>query len=288
MRGGWWRLASAPLEADGARALVLRAIADLLQGAGPLDQAARAELGRRYIGLVADNLGQPGFRELILVATDLDARRDVVGVLLREPVRREVLGLHAAGEERPDLVDLGGPHRELVLDLLAAAVTPPVGCDPHVVTFAPEGFWRGETHRMCDRPAAVHRLLETVAAAGVSQVIVVSAIPDVAVPHRLQAPRLDLRSRLGEVLTAEAAASLHDALAIARLRFDALYLVSPVHNPVGPFDFRGAWDQASDRWQGLEELMERGAEDAGRQFIGPLVGASGDLLADVRLESEPF
>jgi hypothetical protein len=66
---------------------------------------------------------------------------------------------------------------------------------------------------------------------------------------------------------------------MARLRFDSVYLVCPAHNPVGPFDCAGAYDEASDRRQDLVELMERAYEDAYRQFIEPVVGASGEHLA---------
>jgi hypothetical protein len=52
--------------------------------------------------------------------------------------------------------------------------------------------------------------------------------------------------------------------------------VRPAHNPVGPFDFAGGFDDRSDRRQGLTELMMRGYEDAYHQFIEPVVGASGD------------
>ena len=70
-----------------------------------------------------------------------------------------------------------------------------------------------------------------------------------------------------------------DALEMARLRFDSVYLVSPTHNPVGPFDMTGAYDPGSDRRQELVELMEHGYEDAYHQFIEPVVGASGEQLA---------
>ena len=66
---------------------------------------------------------------------------------------------------------------------------------------------------------------------------------------------------------------------MARLRFDSLHLIVPAHNPVGAFDFGGAYDQASDRRQDVPELMERACEDAYRQFIEPVVGASGEHLA---------
>ena len=95
----------------------------------------------------------------------------------------------------------------------------------------------------------------------------------------LRVPRLDPRSRLGEVLAAAEAAALRDALEMARLRFDSVYSISPAHNPVGPFDVAGAYDGASDRRQDLLELMAHAYEDAYHQFIEPVVGASGEQLA---------
>jgi len=107
---------------------------------------------------------------------------------------------------------------------------------------------------------------------------VVTAVPTAFAPHRLRTPRLDVRSRLGEFLAAAEAAALHDAVNVARLRFDSCYVVRPAHNPVGPFDFEGGFDDRSDRRQNLTELMSRGYEDAYHQFIEPVVGASGERV----------
>jgi hypothetical protein len=81
------------------------------------------------------------------------------------------------------------------------------------------------------------------------------------------------------VIAATEAAALRDALEMARLRFDSVYVVCPAHNPVGAFDVTGAYDEASDRRQDVGELIDRGYEDAYRQFIEPVVGASGEHLA---------
>jgi hypothetical protein len=113
----------------------------------------------------------------------------------------------------------------------------------------------------------------------VSQAIVVSAVAPGVAPHRLRAARLDLRHRIGEALAAAESAALRDAIELAGPRLDALYLICPAHNPVGPFDVRGAYDEASDRRQDVSELMERAYEDAYRLFIDPVVGASGEQLA---------
>ena len=128
---------------------------------------------------------------------------------------------------------------------------------------------------MCDRPGSLNRLLEEVAAAGATQAVIVSAVAAASAPHMLSVPKMDLRSRLGEFQTAAEAAALRDALEMARLRFDSVYVISPLHNPVGPFDVEGAYDEASDRRQELAELMARAYEDAYHQFIEPVVGASG-------------
>jgi hypothetical protein len=110
-------------------------------------------------------------------------------------------------------------------------------------------------------------------------VIVITAVPTAFAPHRLRTPGLDVRSRLGEFIAAAEAAALHDAGNLARLRFDSYYVIRPAHNPIGPFDVAGAYDEASDRRHSTAELMERGYEDAYHQFIEPVVGASGDQLA---------
>jgi hypothetical protein len=265
-KGAWlWRVAGAPIDPQPARDLFTGSIRELIHG-------------RPYAEVLGESLGQPGFRELMLIATDIDARRDVVGALLREPFQREFVAARHGRERRAEVLDLAGtPDR--ALDLVAAALTPPLGCDPQLVTFATDSFWRGETHRMCDRPAAVSRLLEELAAAGASQAIIISAVAPHTAPHRLGTARLDVRHRLGEALAAAEAAALRDAMEMARLRFDSVYLICPAHNPVGAFDMSGAYDEASDRRQDVPELMERAYEDAYRQFIEPVVGASGERLA---------
>jgi hypothetical protein len=262
----WWRVAGAPIDAQPARALFRRAIAEVLHGRG-------------YAEVLGESLGQPGFRELMIVATDIDARRDVVGAVLREPYQRDFLAARPERERRAEVLDIAGGGHDRALDLVAAALTPAVGCEPQLVTYAADSFWRGETHRMCDRPAAVSRLLEELAAAGASQAIIVSAVAPQPAPHRLSTARLDFRHRLGDALAAAEAAALRDAMEMARLRFDSVYLICPAHNPVGAFDLSGAYDEASDRRQDVPELLQRAYEDAYRQFIEPVVGASGDRLA---------
>jgi hypothetical protein len=279
----WWRLLGAPIDAESARALFASTIWDLIRGAAPATQPGRTALGRRYTEVLLENLGQPGFAELLLVATDLDARHDVVAALLREPYRADFVAPRSGRDRQAEALDLAGVARDHAIDILAAALTPPLIAEPALVTYAADSFWRGETHRMCDRAASINRLLEETAAAGATQVIVVSAVAPVPAPHMLRVPRMDPRSRLGDFHVTAEAAALRDALEMARLRFDSVYVIAPAHNPVGPFDVRGAYDEASDRRQDLSELMSRAYEDAYHQFIEPVVGASGEQL----VQTEP-
>lgn len=274
----WWRVAGAPLEGAPARELVAETIWGLIRGAAPLDRPDRTTLGRRYAEVLAESLGQPGFRELIIAAHDLETHTDLVAAMLRESYRRDFMARRPGRERLAEALDLAGLGRDHALDVVSGALSVPLGVDPHLVTFGPDTYWRGETHRLADRPGAVSRLLEELYAAGVSQVVLVSAVAVTPAPHRLVSPAIDLRHRLGEFVASAEAAALRDALEQARLRFDGLFLICPAHNAVGPFDLAGAYDQASDRRQTLAELMERGYEDAYRQFIEPVVGASGEHL----------
>lgn len=275
----WWRIVGSPIDAESARRLFTTTIWELIRGAAPGTQPEPGALGRRYTEVLMENIGQPGFAELVLVATDLDARRDVIAALLHEPYRTEFLAPRPGRDRLSEVMDLTGIARGHAIDLINAALTPPVIAEPALVTYATDSFWRGETHRMCDRAASIHRLLEEVGAAGATQAIVVSAVASVPAPHMLRMPRMDLRSRLGEWQVSAEAAALRDALEMARLRFDSIYVISPAHNPIGPFDVDGAYDEASDRRQDLSELMALAYEDAYHQFIEPVVGASGEQLA---------
>ncbi len=277
----WWRLVPPPLSPDEATAHVWRVMWDLVRGAAQVKQPTAAELARRYGEMLADNLGQPGFRELLLTVHDLDARRDLVFALVAEPSRRDLIRRRtgaAADARRAEVFDLHGVGRDYLADAIAGALSIGLATGSHPLTFAAESYWRGETHRLCDRPAALARLLEELAALGVEQAIVVSAAAESPGPHALSAPRLDGRGRIGEHVQSAEAAALHDATAAGHGRLPRLFTISPEHNPVGPFDVRGGYDDRSDRRHSLTELMSRGYEDAYRQFIEPVVGASGERV----------
>lgn len=274
----WWRVAGAPLDGRGARELFVDTIWGLIRGAAPLARPDRLALGRRYSEVLAESLGQPGFRELLIVTHDLETHSDLVAAFLRESYRREFMARRPGRERRAEALDLAGIGRDHAIDVVCGALTLSLGTDPYLITFGPDTYWRGETHRLADRPGGAARVLEELYEAGVSQVILVSAVAVAMTPHRLVSPGLNLRHRVGEAVASAEAAAVRDAIEQARLRFDGIFSICPAHNPVGPLDFAGAYDQASDRRHTLSELMERGYEDAYRQFIEPVVGASGDHL----------
>ena len=79
---------------------------------------------------------------------------------------------------------------------------------------------------------------------------------------------------MADHLAAAESTAVRDAVAADRPRFKGLFLVQPAHNPVRPLDFDGTHDERSDRRQSLGELMDRGYEDAYRQFVEPVVGGT--------------
>ena len=280
----WWRVLGAPLGHAEAYHAIEAELWRLLTGGTRLKQPTPEELSRRYAELLAENLGQPGFRELLVTVHDLDVRRDLVFGMLAEPYANEFFrrrpGVIGGGERRAgETIDFTGVGRDHVMNALFAAATLPILNEPHSLTFVPEHYWRGETHRLCNRLEGVGRVIEEVKAAGGEQVIVVGAWPELATPHSLVSKRVDGRGRLGEQCAALDATAIRDAVAQQGPHFvGGIFQITPPHNPIGPFDLGGAYDERSDRRQPLSELIERGYEDAYRQFIEPVVAASGDEL----------
>ena len=274
----WWRAFGAPMSATEAIDYWHLALWRLISGGASVPQPDPIQLSRRYSELIADNLGQPGFRELVTLVHDIDGRRDLVMAVLAEPYRSSFFGRRRRTAQWADraneTIDLAGADRDHVTDVLAAALCLPVVTPPWDVTFAPESYWQGETHRLCDRPDAIFRLLEEVQAAGAEQVIVVSATPATTEVHTLQDPRIDGRGRVGEWLASRDTAAMRDALAARMDQFLNLHVIRPEHNAVGPLDMAGTDDSRSDRRVPLSELLDQGYADAQRQFIEPVIGAA--------------
>lgn len=276
----WWQALGAPLDARPVVRWALDGFWNVMRGAARTARPNAVELGRRYVERLDENLTQPGYRELLIAAHDLETRRDLIFALLRDEARPRFFGRGADDQRGAEVLDLaeGGHH---VVDAIAGALAVPWLAEPHVIRFDTASFWRGEAHRICDRPASIVRLLEEVSAAGAEQVIVVTS--DVAVdrPHGLRARAVEPRARLAEYLAGAEASAARDALTALFDRFSGVFQIQPTHNAVGLFDAGGSYDERSDRRQSLRELIELGAEDAQRQFIDPVLGESGDELERV-------
>jgi hypothetical protein len=122
-------------------------------------------------------------------------------------------------------------------------------------------------------------LIDEVAAIGVEQVILVGAAPPPAAPHAMRARPIDLGGRIGEVVRSVESSAFEDAWSAAATRFSGVFVIRPDHNPIGPFDFGGVYDESSDRRRSTGELMQQGFDDAYRQFIEPIV-ATGDKIQE--------
>jgi hypothetical protein len=276
----WWRVIGAPLSAAGAARALSRGLWQLVGGAAGARRPGPVDLSRAYTELLRDSLGQPGFCELLLTVHDLDMRRDFVFALLGERHRRDFFRASdgPGGDRRlSEGFDLAGVSRDHLMDAVLAGISLPVATEVPLIGFPPESYWCGEVHRAAARPGAVDRLLDELPLAGIEQVIVVSPFPELEGPHRLTVPRSDWRGRVSDYLAGADAAALRSAVAVTR-PFRCVFLVRPAYNTVGPLDLGGCYDQRSDRFVTLGELVDRGYEDAYRQFIDPVVGASGEHL----------
>jgi hypothetical protein len=274
----WWRLLGTPLSGDEPAATLIDALWRLVQGASSEPRPRHADISRRFVDTLADNFGQPGFREVLVAVHDVDARRDLVGALLAPPARsifetrREGRGPREAG-----IVDFTGPERELVVDFLTGALRLPAAAPPHLIQFPIDSYWRGEAHRICDRPGLTTRLLDELDGLGVEQVVLVSPAEPPAVPHTMRRRSAGLREKMGEIVRTIETAAWEDAEVVARGRFPGAFVIRPGYNPIGPFDVDGIHDESSDRRRTIAELLEQGYDDAYRQFIEPVV-ATGDRI----------
>lgn len=270
----WWRLVGAPLTAQEPGGLLMGTLWRLVRGASGAEMPDADDVGRRYADVLGENLAQPGFREVLVAVHDVDARRDLVGALVAGARRPRLAERRAgAGAREAEFIDFAGPQGGLLGDFLAGALRLPLMTAPWPMRFATESYWRGELHHVCDRPELVVRLLAEVAAVGVEQLIIVSGAPVAPGPHQLRRRPGHLRGRMGEQVRSIETAAVDDACALAARHFTSVFVVRPAHNPIGPFDFDGVYDDASDRHRPASELLALGHEDALRQFIDPFVAA---------------
>ncbi|MBP8273942.1 MAG: hypothetical protein KAY59_05890 [Acidobacteria bacterium] len=275
----WWQLFGSPIDATEPIATLTNAVWTHVRGASTESVPAASEIGRRYVDLLTENFGQPGFCEVVLGLHDLDARRDLTLAVMAES-RLSMFGSKRAvgGAREAEALDLTTPMRDYVSDLIAGALQLPGVTAGQAITFPADHYWQGETHRLSDRPELVHRLVEEAIGLGAEQIVFVSAAPPAGVPHSLGPQPVDLRGRSGEWQRSVETAVLDDALALSAGRFSGVFVIRPAHNPVGPFQFAGTYDEKSDRTRTLADLQQQGYEDAYRLFIEPVV-ASGERPA---------
>jgi hypothetical protein len=102
------------------------------------------ELGRSYASLLGENLGEPGFRELILRTADLGPRR---AARLRAAARADERGRAGPrGPRRP----AGARAGRAVLRRAGTGLLLPVALPLRRVTFPKGAVHAGETHRLTD------------------------------------------------------------------------------------------------------------------------------------------
>lgn len=283
------------LDAEPGLARLRRGLWEIARGAALSGRPpSEAELGRRYVALLGENLGEPGFRELVLRAADLERGRALAFTLLREdggPASRSREGALA------DAVDLRAPgHDALLFDALATGLLCPVAMPMRRVEFPKGAVHGGETHRLTDATLVPGSGIAEALAAGAEQVIVVTGVPEAASPlARRRGPlaRIDAAVR---ALERQAAGEIGDAWRVNRMvgtlgprgeggrrawedpatgrlyREIDLWAIRPDRRALGPMELDGARDPATEVLQTTDDLRELGFRDAYRQFIEPVVG----------------
>jgi Patatin-like phospholipase len=292
------------LDASPGEARLRRGLWEIVRGAALNDTPpSEAELGRRFVALLSENVGQPGFRELVLRTADLDAAGALPFVVLADEHRAEFLSARARdayGDGRAVAVDLcAAGYEPLFFDAVAAGILPPVAGPVRRVSFPKGGIFSGETHRLTDGTLVAGAGIKDALAAGAEQVIVVSASP--GEPRRTPRRR-GPRARLDALLTTLEAQALatdvdeterinrivgslghrtddggrawEDPTSGRLLRELPFWLVRPERRSVGPAELDGARDPATEVVQTTADLLEQGYRDAYRQFVEPVVGAA--------------
>ena len=291
----------APGEARLRRALWEIARGPAITKAAP----SEGELGKRLVTLLSENLGQPGFRELIVRTADLETGRVLPFVFLGDERRAAFAAARSPSgrwrvEGLPGAVDLRAPgYAELLFDAVVTGLLAVVGAPLRRVVFPKGGLHAGEVHRLTDATLVSGAGITEALAAGAEQVIVASAVPaEPTVPPRRRGPAARLDAVLG---TLERGAVDRDLLGAERInrmvetlghrtdeggrawqdpatgrvyRAFTLYVVRPERRPLGPLELDGARDPATEVLATPADLLEQGYRDAFRMFVEPVVGAS--------------
>jgi hypothetical protein len=306
------------LDARPAERRLAQGLWEIARGAAPGTRApAAAELGRRYVALASENLGQPGFKELIVRAADLETGSGLAFVLLGDAALASFAGSRGRGKRArvdgvPDTIDLRSTGYDvLLLDAVLTGLLPPLAAQPRRVAFPRGGVFGGETHRLSESMLAGGSGIAEAIAAGAEQVVVAAGVPESPQPlPRRRGPRALADGVLG---TLERRAVEADVRATARInrmvetlghhteggghawedpasgrlyRDVALYVIRPERRPLGPLDLDGAQDPSTEVLQTPADLIEAGYKDAYRLFVEPVVGAVPEPARKQRHEAE--
>ena len=225
---------------------------DLVRGAAQLKQPTPAELGRRYTELLTENLGQPGFRELLITVHDADAHRDLVFALV---ARRAAARAGSAADQRRGR---GAPrrgvrsrrrrHATISSDAVAAALTVPLATEWHTVTFAADGVLARRDAppvRSSREPDPAARRADRPRRRSRSCWCRRRRTPR----DRTRWPRRDSTAAAASASTCSPPKPPSSAMRRPTTGGVRIFTIRPAHNPIGPFDFGGGYDDRSDRRQ---------------------------------------
>jgi hypothetical protein len=275
------------------------------------------DLGKRYVALATENLGQPGFREMVLRAADLETGAPLCFALLGPEGRQAFVAATAPsrrwrGEGLPGAVDLTAEgYAEMLFPAVMTGLLPPFAAGLCRVSFPKGGMFAGETHRLVDATLAGGCGIAEALAAGAEQVIVAAPLPEA---HNPGLRRRGARATASaELATLERQAIEAELSSLERLnravetlghrgedgrrawedpatgrvhRESALYVVRPARRGVGPLELDGVEDPATEVVETLDDLVEQGYRDAYRTFVEPVVGAVPEPRRPVVYEPE--
>jgi len=292
------------LDPGPARQRLRDALWEIARGAVISRAPSEAELGRKYVSLLSENLGQPGFRELILRTADLETGGPLPFVVLDDAHRAAFASARARGprsrlEGLPGAVDLRVPgYDALVFDAVMTGLLAPGVVPVRRVSFPKGGIFAGESHRLTESGLAGGSGLSEAIAAGAEQILFVTAAPEEARPlARRRGPRaladgviatlerqaveVDLRAterlnRMVETLghrTDDGGRGWQDPATGRLYRAIDLYVIRPDQRVLAPLDLDGSEDPATEVRTTTADLVELGYRDAYRLFVEPVVGA---------------
>ena len=289
------------LSTEPARKMLLGSLWEVARGTALTGHApSAAELGKRYVGLLVENLGQPGFRELVLRVADLETGEPLALHVLSEEQKNRFAAARRRRDGALAPLDLSSPGAaEVFFDAVLAGFVPAPAGSPSRVAF-PKGTPRaGEVRRLGDGMLVGGAGLSEAVAAGAEQIILVTAVPEDAPALRT---RRGLWANLGSVASAlERQAISRDIDSTERMnrmietlghatpdglkawqdpatgrtyRWVNFWVVRPNRRSLGPLDLDGSQEPTTEVVDEVTDLVEQGYKDACRQFVEPVVGAA--------------